>query len=325
MKKIVSLFIVFIFIQTKMMAQVINDLVIFSNDGDKFTLILNGEKRNANPETRVKVSSLNLVRYKVKIVFDNNKFEDLDDAITFNNNGYECVFGLEEKNKRKHTLVYVSSTLINPPLVNNDNSSLNNSNNTNTNTNNNTNSTSTNTTNYNSTSGSNTYSSSNTGNTSYSSGNTISLNNGLGVGVNNNGGVSLKTKEGNLNLGPHNETTAVINVLGNAINLHKAPEKVGCKSPMLPTQFDIAKKDITTPAEESEKVKAANQLMQNNCLVTAQVQEIMGLFSNDQTKFEFARDAYAHTSDLNNYHKLKDSFTSEAYKKDFHTYIESKK
>jgi hypothetical protein len=325
-----------------MLAQRINDLVVFSNDGDKFTLILNGERRNMNPETRVKVSGLDLTTYKAKIIFENNKFEDVATDITFYNNGYECVFGLVETNKRKHRLDYVSSTLINPPLSNNSNSSFNSTNNTNTyNTNTNgtntnstynnstnsnstyTNNTNSNSTNSNKTYGNNTYSSSN--NTSYNSGNTISVNNnGVGVGLNSNGGVTLKTREGNINLGPHNETTAVINVLGNAINLHKAPEKIGCKSPMLETQFEIARKDLTVDSTDSGRLKAANQIIQNNCMLTSQVKEIMGVFSSDQTKLEFAMSAYNHTSDLHNYHLLKDSFKSEAYQKDFHTFVNSK-
>lgn len=309
MKKFLFIFVIAMIIQIEMVAQRINNLVVFSNEGEKFSLILNGERRNVTPETNVKVTGLNLATYKVRIIFENKDLPDHETTLDFFSTNYECVFGLMKKGRRKCSMDYVSQTLINP--VPEKETSLTTENNNNTYSNN----TSTNTTNTN-----------NTNNTNNNSGNSVGINNkNLGVGVNDNGGVSIKTKDGNINLGPHNETSAVINVLGSAINLHKAAEKTGCASPMLQTQFEIAKKNVTLPTEETGKVTAANQLIQSNCLLTSQVQELMVLFSNDQTKFEIARDAYRHTSDLNNYHKLKDSFTSEAYKKDFHTYVDSQK
>jgi hypothetical protein len=324
MKKLIFFFLTFLFIQTEISAQIVNNLVVFSNEGEKFTLILNGERRNINPETNLKVTGLNLATYKVRVIFENKDLEDLETTLNFFSTNYECVFGLMKKSRRKHTMDYVSQTEINPVPVQDQPKEDNNTNTntyTNTNTHNNTNSN----TNTNSNSNSNsTYTP--TKNTSNNSSSNVSLNNGnFGVGVNNNGGVSIKTKEGSVNLGSHNETTAVINVLGNAISMHKAAEKTGCASPMLQTQFEIAKKNVTEAASDSGKVKASNQLIQSNCLLTAQVQEILDLLSNDQTKLEFAMKAYSHTSDLNNYYKLKNSFTSEAYKKDFHTYVESKK
>jgi hypothetical protein len=339
MKIHIFIFGIFIFMSLEVPAQIINDLVVFSNDGDRFTLILNGERRNLTPETNVKVYSLDLTTYKAKIIYENKNLDDVETNINFLDNGFECVFGLVKRSKRKHTLDYISSTRMKSFLNTNNssnnsstvNNTANNNNNTNTgtygtNTSTNNSTYGTNTSTHTGTYGTNTNNSTYGTNTNYGSGGNISLNNGaLGVGVNNNGGVTIRTKEGNFNLGPHNEESAVINVLGNAISLHKAAEKTGCASPMLQTQFEIAKKNIDSTGTDSLKMADANIIINSNCLLTSQVEEIMKFFKQDQTKLEFAIGAYHHTSDLYNYHKLKDSFTGDAYKKDFHTFVDNQK
>ena len=48
-----------------------NNLIVFSETGDRFYLVLNGLKYNQTPETNVKVTSLTATNYKAKIIFDN--------------------------------------------------------------------------------------------------------------------------------------------------------------------------------------------------------------------------------------------------------------
>ena len=45
------------------------NLTIFSEDGDKFYLILNGEKYNEEPETNIRVEELPNPYYNCKIIF----------------------------------------------------------------------------------------------------------------------------------------------------------------------------------------------------------------------------------------------------------------
>lgn len=52
------------------LAQNQNNLVVFSETGDRFYLILNGLKYNQSPETNVKVTGLNATNYKAKIIFE---------------------------------------------------------------------------------------------------------------------------------------------------------------------------------------------------------------------------------------------------------------
>ncbi|MGZ3932870.1 MAG: DUF4476 domain-containing protein, partial [Bacteroidia bacterium] len=87
-------------------SQVVNNLVVFANDGEAFTLIMNGERYNETPQTRVRVTGLTLKQYQVKLIFKNPKMKDHDTKLTFFSTGTECEFALNKKGKRKHTMDY---------------------------------------------------------------------------------------------------------------------------------------------------------------------------------------------------------------------------
>ncbi|HXD94834.1 MAG TPA: DUF4476 domain-containing protein [Bacteroidia bacterium] len=105
-----NLLIVLIFcaVQLAMKAQIVNNLVVFSNEGQPFTLILDGLKENQTPATNVRVVGLDLKAYQVKVIFENKRLKDANTTITFFRTGKECVFGLNKKGKKKHTIDYVS-------------------------------------------------------------------------------------------------------------------------------------------------------------------------------------------------------------------------
>ncbi len=99
--------IIFCIAQLGLKAQVINNLVVFCNEGERFTLILNGLKENQTPETNVRVEGLDLKVYKVRIIFENPKLKEHETTLTFYRTGKECVFALN-KHGKKHTMDYVS-------------------------------------------------------------------------------------------------------------------------------------------------------------------------------------------------------------------------
>jgi len=106
--KIAVLFILLFASQAFIKAQIVNNLVVFCNEGERFTLILNGIQQNQNPETNVRVVGLDLKVYQVKVIFQNHKIKDHNTTISFFRTGKECVFALNKKGKKKHTLDYVS-------------------------------------------------------------------------------------------------------------------------------------------------------------------------------------------------------------------------
>lgn len=125
MKHFLFLFILFFLNYRFVDAQVINNLVVFSNEGEPFTLILDGLKENQTPQTNVRVVGLDLKVYQVKVIFQNHKLKDVNTTLTFFRTGKECVFGLNKKGSKKHTMDYVSEKEIdgfltsNPPPVTN--------------------------------------------------------------------------------------------------------------------------------------------------------------------------------------------------------------
>jgi hypothetical protein len=101
------LWITFFTLQLAVKAQIVNNLVVFSNEGERFTLILDGLKENQTPATNVRVVGLDLKVYQVKVIFENKRLKDVNTTLTFFRTGKECVFGLN-KHGKKHTMDYVS-------------------------------------------------------------------------------------------------------------------------------------------------------------------------------------------------------------------------
>lgn len=96
-------------------SQIVNNLVIFCNESEPFTLILNGERINMTPQTRVKVENLTVEKYQTKVIFSNPKIKEANTVITFFNTGYECEFVLKKKGKKKYRIEYFTERKIPPP------------------------------------------------------------------------------------------------------------------------------------------------------------------------------------------------------------------
>ena len=72
MKKIYTL-LAFALVSITSIAQNTSNLIVFSEDGLKFYLILNGIRQNEVPLTNVKVTGLNQPYYSAKIIFEDAK------------------------------------------------------------------------------------------------------------------------------------------------------------------------------------------------------------------------------------------------------------
>jgi hypothetical protein len=56
-------------------------LTLFSEDGDKFFLIFEGQKINAKPSSRVSLPDVKLGYGRVKVIFDNEKIPDIGQMV----------------------------------------------------------------------------------------------------------------------------------------------------------------------------------------------------------------------------------------------------
>lgn len=311
MKNYMFFLIAFLFMLSTVSAQVNNNLVVFCNEGEKFILILNGQKYNEIPATSVKASNLNLTAYKVKVIFENSRVKDLNTTLSFFKTGKECVFGLMKKGNRKYSMDYVSATDIDPVSnANTGNRDFSTEPNTETNTNTNTN---TNTT------------TSPTDNPTPNP-NSISIKaGGLTIGMNENGGIKLGTKEGSVNVNTRDKSGNVtIDDGANGVTLNKAA-KVGCATALSIDSFESIKNSISNQTSDSTKLLTANVLLENSCFLSSQVKELVQLFSEDTSKLELAKKAYSHTHDLNNFYQVKSALGNEDNKKELQKFINDRK
>ncbi len=77
------------------------NVVFFAEQGEKFSVIMNGLRVNDKPETNIKVSDLRSEFYKVKIIFDNPNIPDIDKNVAIVL-GEEITYNIR-KNKRANT------------------------------------------------------------------------------------------------------------------------------------------------------------------------------------------------------------------------------
>ncbi len=96
-----------------------------------------------------------------------------------------------------------------------------------------------------------------------------------------------------------------------------------CNEPMTDSNFEKALKTIKNKDFEDDKLEVATQVVQSNCMLARQVKQIMETFSFDENKLAFAKIAYTHTFDINNYFIVYDAFTFHSNSKKLSEYIDS--
>lgn len=72
---------------------------------------------------------------------------------------------------------------------------------------------------------------------------------------------------------------------------------------------------------ESNKFKSASQIVKTNNLSSAQVEQLVLLFSFENNKLQLAKEAYANTVDKHNYDMLMDVFSYNSSKEELKRYI----
>ena len=326
-----------------------NNIVVFSENGERFTLILNGIRQNAKPETNVKVTGLNAPNYKAKIIFESKSIFDLDQSIYLQYGGestgsnMEYTYSIVNK-KGKYKLRPVSASAINvtaPPAANQTVVVYTTTDavlpvaTTTTTVGTGTTNSGTVTTNV---GGQTTGGTVTTTTTTTGTGTTTGENVSFGMNVNGMGvNMNVNINDGTGVTGTNATTTttsttysSTVTTSGTGTTTTASPTTTatttsGCVNGMNASEFTSAKSSITSKSFEDSKMTMAKQVIKNNCLTTSQVKEIMQLFSFEETKLDLAKYAYNRTVDPNNYYKLNDAFTFETTIEELDKYIESQK
>lgn len=99
---------------------------------------------------------------------------------------------------------------------------------------------------------------------------------------------------------------------------------LGCDWPVEKSSIDQMKRSISGQSFEDSKMKIAKQATRGKCMTAAQVKEVMGLFTFEDSKLEYAKFAYDFTYDVANYYIVNDAFTFSSSVDELNSHIEGR-
>lgn len=333
MKSLYSLFLAVFFLGNIALAQNSN-LVIFSEQGERFNVVLNGNAQTSKAETNVKLTGLPEGNFKVRILFEDNSYGVIDKTV-YTQLYKEVTYVIKRKKQKKGSkkLGNFTNDLAKDFMVTKEDEDLVNVNKSDwfvmktmsvtdlprpaavqvtrnvqaqpVQQNVNTTTTTTQTT----VVGGNAQ-------PTHGSGEQVSMSvnfgtNGMGMGMN----ISSNTGTNTGTATYYEETTTTTTVNGNMGNHAPAPTSTysnGCMGAMDPNSFAGAKQSISSKSFEDSKMTVAKQVGNSNCFTAAQVKEVIGLFDFEDSRLEFAKFAYSRTIDPSNYYLVNDAFDFES-------------
>jgi len=279
------------------------NLTIFSEDGDKFYLVLNGEMQNDIPQTNIRIEDLNQPYYNAKIVFEDkslieitkNNLEIADMDGEYQDVTYKIKRDKNNKNKLKLNFFsespvdrrYVAPKNVhvihygNPEPV----------------------------------AVSQTITTTTVGNTG-----------GVGMGM-NVGGINM-----NINInepgGVYTETTTTTISQSNhhSEGNHNPAQPRGCnnRQAMGLSDFNSALASVKKQNFDDTKSKVAKQIVEANCLDVNQIKQLANTINFEETKLDFVKFAYEYCTEKNKYFKLNDIFSFSSNVDELTEYIQNK-
>ncbi len=317
-KRLPMLFLMLALAQLSSFAQLRSNLVFFTEQGERFTIILNGIRQNPTPETNVKVTDLTAPSYKLKVIFEDPMLGVIDKNLMFQQ-GNESTFVIKRNNKNEYVVrwmndvpiaqalppaagqqVVIYTTQAAPPPS----------------------TTVTQTT----TAVTDSYGDPQQGNVSMG----ININDpemGVSMNINVGGGIPSGSQVST------SKTTTTYSTTTTTEGYPQTPPSqpgyvmpgyngsVGCPYPMSQVDFQSVKQSIASKTFDDTRLTIAKQVISSNCLLSDQVKEIMLLFSFEDTRLDLAKYAYGYTYDIGNYYRLNDAFTFESTIEELDVYI----
>ncbi|MGZ4090070.1 MAG: DUF4476 domain-containing protein [Bacteroidia bacterium] len=99
----------------------------------------------------------------------------------------------------------------------------------------------------------------------------------------------------------------------------------GCGVPMNDEAYEKLKTAVDEKPFEDNKMSIAKAGTNSNCLSVAQIKGICDLFTMDDHKLTYAKYAYAHCLDKQNYFQVNDVFTFPRYTEDLNKFLQQQK
>ena len=278
-------------------------MTIFSEDGDKFYLVLNGVKQNPTPQTNVRVDGLTSDFYSGKIIFEDASKPEITKNLPTKDAGsgqfVEWTYKIKKTKDGDLKLRVFGQTPIpvnyNPPpdmYV----------------------------AHYGQPAPATTVTQTTvttTQNNPANGGASININAG-GGGVNMN--VNVVDPNG-ANVSQTTTTTTTTSYSETSTNSTMQSQPAGCQYPMNWKDFKSAKATVEQASFEDTKLSTAKAILSSNCVSTDQVVDICKAFGFEASKLDFAKFAYSKTTDPGNYFKVNNVFSFDASKTDLNNYI----
>ncbi|MCF8373738.1 MAG: DUF4476 domain-containing protein [Bacteroidales bacterium] len=292
------------------------NVVFFSEDGDKFLVVLDGIQFNEQGETNVKITDVTATNHTVKIIFEDKSKGEINKNLYLQTPNKESTFIIKKNKKGEYKLRFNGETNIiveqpsTPKSGNHGNHSPNQNQQTEI-----------------------TETSVQQTVISPTSNKTNSENVNIGINV----GEGANNVNFNINMSSTTTQTTETSTSAQQQTLieNKPPPPpppipgyngpYGCPYPMDPGSFQSAKSSIQSKSFEDSKMTLAKQIIRSNCLSVAQVKEIMLLFSFEDTRLDFAKFAYRYTCDIGNYFMVNDAFTFESTIEELDEYIQQQR
>ncbi len=303
MKKIITTsLVVFVAISAfAQMGQPTANLTIFSEDGLKFFLILNGERQNDKAQTNLRVEELAQPYYNAKIIFEDKTQGEISKNTLMltdaNGTPQDVTYKIKKDKNGKNVLRFFSNIPVQPNYLPPSNMTV--------------------------------YHYGNPAPVVIGTTTTVTeTTTGVGSGVNvNMGGMGVNVNV-NVNDPTVQSTTTYSTTTTTTHSGYQAPPRSveparpsGCAGyAMAPGDFASAKETIRGSDFEATKLSTAKQIALANCLYADQVAEICRLFDFENSKLDFAKTAYGRCIDKSNYFKVNAVFDFDNSKEELSKY-----
>lgn len=312
------------------------NIEFFTENGEKFYIILNGIRQNPVPETNVQVTDVTEGFYRVKVIFEEENLGEVDKnfpvtagkhttvRVTQNRKGdYKLRFqnevDLAQSSSDASSYAYSQEER---PVSTGGNSGMTQSTNVNTDGGN---------------MNTDVQVNESTTTTTTGSGGGENINVGMNIdGVGFNMNVSMDDGTGNTQSSTTTTTTTTSS--SPSLNTSTSPNATAyqpvessgnqapaedCFEPVRSQDFKRAKASIEKKSFSEDKMIVAKQVTRNNCLSVDQVIEIAELFSFEEDKLEYVKYAYPHTYNRKKYYLVNDIFTFSDSVDELNSFIEA--
>ena len=307
MKKITLIGLFFITCIASAQPGPVGHLTIFSEDGDKFTLILNGEQINDVPQTNLRVEDLNQPYYNAKIKFEDQTLVE----ISKNNLMLTDVDGIfsdvtykikrDKNNKTKMKMNYFSAIPVQPNFIPASNVHV---------------------IHYGQPRPIAVQQVGGVTQTTTTTTQTGGVNVGVGVNV---GGINMGVTINDSMGGDVVQTTTTTTThASNTEYIDETPRGCGGRSCMSPRDFSSALATLKGQNFEDTRLKTAKQIVSSNCLNVDQIMQIAQTFNFEDNTLDFAKFAYDFCIEPRNYFKLNGIFKFSTNADELSDYVQTR-